>query len=271
MKLLPVFDAGKQSPSISSSTSVSYPSIFLTNARSVFPKIDELRVSVDALAADLIAITESWLHDDIYDDLLHIRNYDFFRCDRQSRKGGGVCVWAKCSFSPRALSMSSPIPSCIELIFLRLSCTKFSLLFCTVFVSPGLPKADQESFTDFLTFEIDNLLVLHPNDKLVVAGDLNDFPTAFLIENFNLVNRVTEATRKSAILDHIWIGEELCVAYPSASVGPPLKSSDHNSILLFPMLVSFMMKANIHRFYGISVLPVFLNFCGALNQLTFLH
>ncbi|MEL7308264.1 MAG: reverse transcriptase family protein, partial [Pseudomonadota bacterium] len=76
-------------------------------------------------------------------------------------------------------------------------------------------------------------LSLFPDDKLVIAGDFNDFPTRFLSENFNLVNCVTVPTRKDAILDNVWIDDRLSSFYPvSADVGPPLQNSDHNCIFL---------------------------------------
>jgi hypothetical protein len=90
--------------------------------------------------------------------------------------------------------------------------------------------------TDFLSQEFDCFLASQPSVKLVVAGDLNDFSTGFLSEQFCLVNTVTDPTRNNAILDHIWIDEDLRNLYVTpAAVGPPLKNSDHNCILLSPL------------------------------------
>ena len=205
------------------------PRIFLTNARSVFCKMDELRVSRNAFDVDVTIITETWLQDTIPDDMLHMKNCDFFRCDRKLRRGGGVCTWINQRFCPKRLMCISEIPSCIELLFVRLYCIQFSIILCVLYIPPGLSKREHDCISHFLTVEFDHLLTFYPMDKLMCTGDLNDFSICFFSENFNLINRVTEATRKAAILDQIWIDEALCEHYPSnASVGPPLKNSDHN-------------------------------------------
>ena len=210
--------------------------MLVTNARSIFPKIDELQLFVSTFHVDMTIITESWLHNKIDDDVLTLHNCQIFRCDRTSRRGGGVCIWINTSFDPILLTPVSPMPISIELIFVRLSCNAFHLLCCGVYIPPGLSRADHNSVTDYLVSELDHLFSLYPHDKLLIAGDFNDFNTDFFQESFGLVNRVTEATRRNALLDHIWIDESVCDFYPSpASVGPPLKNSDHNCILLRPL------------------------------------
>ena len=69
------------------------PSLFLSNVRSIFSKMDELRLSVSCLKCDVVFITESWLNSDIADGLLYMNHFDLFRCDRTLRKGGGVCIF----------------------------------------------------------------------------------------------------------------------------------------------------------------------------------
>ena len=166
--------------------------------------MDELRVSAHVLSAEVVIITESWFHDEISNDLLFINNSENFRCDRKLRKGFGVCIWVNKNLSPRSLSPLSSPPSFVELVFVRFSCAAFSVLCYGMYIPPGLAKSDHDAFIDYLTFEFDRLLTLFPDDKIVIAGDFNDISTHFLSENFSLVNRVTEATRQSAILDHIW-------------------------------------------------------------------
>ena len=55
-----------------SSFKVMLPSFLLINVRSLLPKIDDLTALLSANPVDLVAITESWLHKDIEDSLLHI-------------------------------------------------------------------------------------------------------------------------------------------------------------------------------------------------------
>ena len=219
--------------------SSSCPSLFLTNARSILPKMDELRLSMSALHAEVAIVTESWLDIDISDALLFINNCEIFRYDRKQRKGGGVCIWANSRFLPRLVPFSSSTPSSIELSVVRLYCISFSILCCGIYIPPGLNKATHDTIVDHLTFEFDRLLTMYPDDKIVLAGDFNDFDTTFLSINFGLVNRVVNATRNNAVLDHIWIDESLCDCYPcAANIGPPLGSSDHNCVFLRSVSVS---------------------------------
>ena len=60
------------------------PSILLTNARSVFYKMDELRLRATQLKPCIICITESWLSPDIPDSAISIDGYRIYRLDRNS-------------------------------------------------------------------------------------------------------------------------------------------------------------------------------------------
>ena len=57
--------------------------------------MDDLLSHVSTFAPDCVAITETWLTINTNDDFLRIPTYDFFRCDRKSRRGGGVRIWMK--------------------------------------------------------------------------------------------------------------------------------------------------------------------------------
>ena len=71
----------------------SLPSVRLCNARSVFPKIDELRASFLFHPVDFVAVTESWLHADLPDSAVGMDGYDVHRKDRSGCHGGGVAAF----------------------------------------------------------------------------------------------------------------------------------------------------------------------------------
>ena len=50
-----------------------------------------------------IALTESHLNSSIEDSEIQINNFNVTRCDRKDRKGGGVVLYVKSSFTTRAL------------------------------------------------------------------------------------------------------------------------------------------------------------------------
>ena len=68
------------------------------NARSIIPKLDELRILVPIHNPDVICIVESWLDNSILDSELTISNYNLLRLDR-NRHGGGILLYIRDSLS----------------------------------------------------------------------------------------------------------------------------------------------------------------------------
>ena len=60
----------------------SFPKLFLSNARSMVNKIDEICGSVTGNLADIAVITESWLTSLVTDQLINIPGYATCRRDR---------------------------------------------------------------------------------------------------------------------------------------------------------------------------------------------
>ena len=65
------------------------------NTRSLYPKIDEIRSIVDKNDFDIFCVSETWLHEYIKDDEIHIPGYNIYRRDRNTGAGGGVCIYVK--------------------------------------------------------------------------------------------------------------------------------------------------------------------------------
>ena len=92
------------------------------NARSLLPKLYELRATVEADMPVVVCITESWLSEEIGTDELNISNYNILRLDRDHH-GGGVLIYVSSHFSVKTV-MSGP--NDLELIFIFVSCKYFS-------------------------------------------------------------------------------------------------------------------------------------------------
>ena len=75
------------------STSTKIPGFYLINARSLLPKVDELTVLLNIHPVEFVAITETWLNDEVINQLIFINRYDIFRNDRSYGRGGGVCAF----------------------------------------------------------------------------------------------------------------------------------------------------------------------------------
>lgn len=72
-------------------------SVLYYNARSLFPKFDELLLTVNTRKPDIVCVTESWLNDDILDSEISIPSYQLFRRNR-NRHGGGVVLFISFKF-----------------------------------------------------------------------------------------------------------------------------------------------------------------------------
>ena len=149
-----------------------FPTVILLNARSLFPKIDELCLFVSSVRPGIICITESWLHAGINDDCISLPGYDLYRCDRKARSGGGVCIYLQNVF--RCVHVDRfTCPSSMEMFLLRIS--SLNLLLVCAYVPPNLKASDHREISDFFVEMLDSLLLLAPDCNIMITGDFNNF------------------------------------------------------------------------------------------------
>jgi len=99
------------------------------NARSLFPKLDHLKVECETLNPHIICITESWLGKDIADNELAISGFKLLHLDR-NRHGGGVAVYIKQVFAHNVIFLGNCTFECIVVSILIGSC-KFCICLFT--------------------------------------------------------------------------------------------------------------------------------------------
>lgn len=63
-----------------------------SNARSLVPKMDELKLPCATYEPTAVCIVETWLSDDIPDAEISLFNYSVIRLDRY-RRGGGIAIY----------------------------------------------------------------------------------------------------------------------------------------------------------------------------------
>ena len=68
------------------------------NARSLYPKLDEIHTVVKKHDFDVFCVCETWLGDQYKNNDVSIPGYNIFRKDRSDTKGGGVCIYVKDHF-----------------------------------------------------------------------------------------------------------------------------------------------------------------------------
>ena len=214
------------------------PSIYLANAQSLVPKLNELCVITCVIRPSIIIICETWLTEYVTDNQVSLPNYSsLFRRDRcDGRQGGGVAIFVHDStFSKRHDPINSPdFPA--ENLWITLPSVK--LLIIALYIPPNLKTQALEYINDELIEHIEDTLDRFPHLKVIISGDLNNFSTKEIEDTFNLVQVISTPTRGDALLDKVLIDESLVTAYKNVVVGPNLGNSDHRSVLIRPTACS---------------------------------
>jgi len=180
-----------------------------------------------SLKPNFIFVTETWLTDQITDDCIKLNQYTVLRSDRQSRKGGGVCVFYEDFLNVTQVDLLCKIEE-IEM----LSFISGKNVFIVLYIPPNLPKIVHELITNEITDKLDNLLQTKPFLKPVICGDLNNYSTKTLCQSFSLKNIICEPTRKKTVLDYFLVPKEDKNEY-SSKVREPLGTSDHNIVHVY--------------------------------------
>ena len=204
------------------------PCIWLCNACSVLPKLDEVRTTLLSKKFDIFACCETWLNKAIDDRLIHVSGFSCFRCDRSDRVGGGVAIWIRDSISCQRHVVQAPVE--IECLFLLLHQSR--ILLVVMYIPPIIAIREKDVLNEFIIQEIDSVLSHYFDFDVILCGDLNRFDIAFVCQNLNLVNCNNKPTYGEAELDYILLSESLTNFY-DITLGAPIdiSSTPHVSLI----------------------------------------
>lgn len=147
-------------------------------------------------------ISETWLNCSVLDLEIEIPGYNVFRVDRQHKRGGGVCIYARQGFKTEVLHEISEISETgLHQLWIKIQVRNLkSFLVSTTYRPPNVPITCIN--TDLSTSLVAALLY---NNPVYILGDLNcnlldpNIPESqTLIEfcqSFNLSQVVTKPTR----------------------------------------------------------------------------
>ena len=229
-------------------------SCVLLNARSIRSKFDEFKCFVAVKKPDIICITETWVSETLYGDILQefeLHGYNMFSYCRDMRQGGGVFIYVNSLYN--AIEVEYPLKRKeIESIWvdirfgagigdLRLGC----------FYRPGnLPREPQAEVDQFICDEIRRNF----KNKCIIMGDFNlrgycemiDTQECLMFremfeEELFLHQFVTEPTRIGAILDLVFSDSKQLINELTVCEG--LGNSDHCSVV-FNISVQVKPKNN---------------------------
>ena len=186
------------------------------NARSILPKMTDLRLLANKCNATVIGVSETWLDNSVSDNEISIDGYAVYRKDR-SRSGGGVCIYVKSELcSNRKPEMESDD---LEAIWIEISLPKTKPIIIGVGYRPprqcdffsklesSFLKCDRLSESEVYFLGDFNVNLFAQNNSNSLYKSLREWSSIF---DFHQI--IAEATREtdhsSTLLDHIYVSSK---------------------------------------------------------------
>ena len=213
-------------------------SCFYVNARSIVNKLDELVLYLSHEKPDIVGITETWLHDDIFNSEISIEGYALYRKDRNSKvktRGGGVMFYINTKFNVTVVEdfEDSNFP---ETLWCNIEFDKRKTLIGVCYRPPDSSNINDEALCNLLS------KVGLCNKDVIIMGDfnfpelnwkeielLNEFhPFVDCLRNIFFYQHVNESTRGNNVLDLVITSSEDIIK--NLRIGEPFGSSDHQIV-----------------------------------------
>lgn len=153
-------------------------------------KFNELKLCVVDSKIDILCLTETWLTDNINDNVIAIDGYKLIRNDRKYSRGGGICVYFRndivCSVvSQSELTVAMDDSNTTEYLFLEVVYKQNKFLLGTFYNPP------RRGCSEMLFEKLSTLALFYRNT--VVVGDFN----TDLIKNDTRSNNLKNAIESS--------------------------------------------------------------------------
>ena len=215
------------------------PSMILSNVRSLYSKMDELRLNArygyEYRESCVMVLTESWLHKDIPDSLIDLQGFSCVRKDRDSSsgkiRGGGICVYIKDNWCKQFTIMETVCDPDLELLCVSLRPFYLprefgNIIICAAYVPPsGNAAKAANRLMDCAHAQLQRT----PGAPLFILGDFNHCRLEPVSSGF--YQYVKCSTRNNKILDKCF--GNIRGAYTAKSL-PPLSNSDHLTVHHIP-------------------------------------
>ncbi len=120
---------------------------------------------------DIIAISETWLKDNVREDALDLAGYQRPIYKNRTSRGGGVMLYVKEEIG--AIHRTDLEVTDTELLWVELRLGNKKVMFGTCYRPPGMTSLQVDSFIDSFGSQTENALNENP-DSLIIVGDFND-------------------------------------------------------------------------------------------------
>jgi len=171
--------------------------------------------------------TETWLHNQLTDSLITLDGFDLIRKDRNTKRGGGLCVFYRKNL-PLHLHEFEHVPNSCEIICFDHK----NLIYFLLYLPPNTPVPEINTCFNCIIEKVDEITTKSPHMRVCILGDLNRFNTKELSNNLSMKNIVKEHTRKNCTLDYCFFSKDIASQY-FTKVMDPIGSSDHNTVFCY--------------------------------------
>nr|CAI5834332.1 unnamed protein product [Callosobruchus analis] len=203
------------------------------NIRSLVAHLNDFRVIYENSDFDFIALSETWLNNNIVDSVIALKGYKIFRTDRGGR-GGGVALYVTNKYLCHSVNT---IETNFEQLWVAFTVSNKRFIVGVLYKPPSYPDSEfiaelEDVFNDICPkydyiictgdFNIDISCLERNNTRLLIH----------LLESYELQQLIDEPTRytsnSTSIIDLIICSKELDVFNKQVSVDAVI--ADHNLI-----------------------------------------
>ncbi|CAH8500228.1 unnamed protein product [Schistosoma rodhaini] len=141
--------------------------LLLIDARSLLNKISALRTLAFLAKPPFILITETWCYPTVADSELNIQNYQLYRCDRETKRGGGCPIFALDTLTTNKVE-DSILNSLPESIWISINTLNHSLFLGCIYRAPD----STDNLNDLIINAFIHASTLNFSAK-IITGDFN--------------------------------------------------------------------------------------------------
>ena len=163
----------------------------ISNIRSLVGKVDELYALVSVTKSQLVLVTETWLNDNIPDEVAQVPGMTLIRKDRALNngvrgRGGGVAVFVDNNIHVKhRMDISTSPFECLWVIlrpqWLPRAISRIAV--AVVYLPPSMSSEDLDRFYDYFYDCYDKLISESSDLSFIVAGDFNPTSNGFQIKS----------------------------------------------------------------------------------------
>ena len=199
----------------------------------ILNKVDELKVLLsEKRSVDILGICETFLNNEVPDELITADGFNFERKDRKGKSGGGILVYVSQLLNYKR---RPDLEGEIETIWLEISLPNSKpILYCSAYRPPSAPVA----WVDLFTKQIEHASCC--GNEVIISGDMNinlmqDPPKYWsdALEVFNFTQVVSCPTRvtenKGTLIDHVYTNRPEYIAEVNV---PTIAMSDHYPVCI---------------------------------------